>query len=351
MKYPQFTGALAGVVLLAVLAGCSAQETTDSRAKKPTRVTATTASKQPQASLELLKIIQIALADTESPRQLAIASNASLVALLVRSNLSGTRVEVYDMATGKHIFEVPPHKYNSIAYIAWNPKRPVLALYSTVGETFEPEAPQRGFVFVDIRTRRVRTFLNLRLDERVPFDWMPSASEVATDHFVVNAVTGKCRRFELDSNPFTGIRRNLAISSQGHMAGEVAPSSNSLPNIYIFKPQSPKFVYLHKVGELTSKADYDTNDTTIRTRPRFLANGRLGYVWALLDPYNKPKAVEVRTSNEEGEDERSWVKLPKLEQGVQGNYSVAPVTWTPDGKILALVDNKRIRIFGVTESR
>jgi len=83
------------------------------------------------------------------------------------------------------------------------------------------------------------------------------------------------------------------------------------------------------------------------TQPRFFASGRLGYIWALLDPYNKPKTAEVRTCNERGQDERSWVKLPRLERGTEGDYSIAPTTWSADGKNLVLVDKRAIKIYRV----
>jgi hypothetical protein len=349
MRYLQPAFVFISLVLLAVLAGCSTENTTDSQTPKPpTRTTATTLSTKPQASLEELKTINTTVTDAESPVQLAISGDASMLALLVRDNSSNSRrLDIYSTTSGKQLFQVPAYKYNTIEYIAWNPKKPVLAFYSSVGETSGPDVPPQGFGFIDVPSKRVRTFLNLGLGERVPFDWMPNASEVVGSYFIVNAATGKVRRFELENNPFGGMPRNLTVSSQRILAGEVSQSWQSPPNIYLFKPQSAKFEDLRKVGELTSKTDYDTNETTIRTQPRFLANGRLGYVWARLDAQNKPKAVEVRTSNENGSDERSWVKLPILEQGAEKNHTVAPATWTADGKTLALVDGKTVRIFKV----
>lgn len=334
------------VVGVTTLLGCQASNEARQAESRKTQAKQS-AGNTSYATLSLLRTIPLP-ADALRVKRIAISDDGAYVAT-VDANSVEDRLHIWSVSRGKQVYSLNPGY--GLSDISWNPRKQQLAYSGASGEPMSPNTPTRGFGFVDTFTKKPRTMLNLPFDENIPFDWTPDGKRLVTDFSVFDPQTKQNKRYKVDAKTFARSGRDVAVSPQQMMAKEVVDSRTKLPLILILGTTTPDFSSLHKIGELTSKPDYDTNETAIRTQPRFFASGRLGYVWALLDPYNKPKEAEVRTCNEKGQDERSWVRLPKLQQEAEGSYSIAPVTWTRDQKTLALVDRQSVKVFRVAEGR
>lgn len=334
------------VIGIATLLGCRAND--QGKQAEPRRAQAKrNTDSSGSAKLSLLRTISLP-ADALRVKRMAISNDGSYVAVVDADSVED-RLHIWSLGSGKLVYSLKPGY--ALSDISWSPRKQELAYSGASGEPMSPHSPiYRGFGFIDMPGKRLRTILNLQFGENIPFDWTPDGKRLVTDFSVFDLQTRQNVRYRLDGNTLTVNARNVAISLRRMMAEEVVDSRTGLPSIRIFKATSSDFTW-HKAGELPSELVANTNETVIRTQPRFLADGRLGYIWALLDPYSNPKAVEIKTCNEQGQDEQSWAKLPNLGQGVEGRYSSSPVAWTANQRTLALVDKQSIRILRVDARR
>ena len=326
-----------------LLAGCSARDSTPRAGETATRVHSRPVRSKLSAITLLCNISPPA--GTVRVKRLALSSDGSLVAAVINDNIRD-RLRIWRSRDGHSLLALEPDY--GLTDISWRPSKPLLAFYGATGEPMTPDAPiNRGFGIVDATTKHVRSRLDIDLGERVAFDWLPDGSGIATSHFVLDTRTWHYRRYDLGNDPPSTVTRQISVSCHHDVARETASRQTGLPNIRVFRSQTSGFGPFTDSAGLSSATDLDTNNTVIRTQPRFLASGDLAFVKASLDPYGLQTSVEVWTCRRDCKDERPWVRIPRLGEGAFGPYSFAPVACSADGRVVAYVYGLTVRVFRV----
>jgi hypothetical protein len=188
----------------------------------------------------------------------------------------------------------------------------------------------RGFAIADMRSRRVKIFPRDEWQEYLQFVWSCGGRRMIKATTII--------RLPEDDDDSLSVCRSpdYPLMATQDRFGIGKPAA---PEVVLYRIKRTRGGKEHAVSIGRLDAEIEPKNGRVisfRTQPGYLYHRRLGFVKVFLDQNGKRKSVEVWTCRDDGTDERPWISLPMLGEGLPGwPYTVSPVTWSFDGRRIA----------------